>query len=303
MRLPTCLSVLLGTLAAATGPALAVPVDGILDPAYGPPLATQSTQTSYGDSPEDFFYGSELDGAFGYVTGDTLYLLATGNFSRFASEPLTFANQLQLWLDTQAGGQNPVSGANPSVGVYLNLRGMAGMGFDAEFAPDYWIAGARDEYDKLYAYYAELPAGGGGAGYRLGASVLGGTGTLSGVGTSNPHGILASVDISNTAGVTTGCDAGSGAGVTTGVEWAIPLAAIGNPTGSIRVCALLANAVAPGVGGLLNQVLGPVPPGTCTLGHAPDVDFASIPGAQYFTIDITVPVTGSSWGRVKTLYR
>jgi hypothetical protein len=69
------------------------------------------------------------------------------------------------------------------------------------------------------------------------------------------------------------------------------------------VCALLANLIGPGLGGISNQVLGPVPPGTCALGAANGVNFGSIPGAQYFTIDITTPATGSSWGRVKALYR
>lgn len=291
-----------GVLVVCAGPAHAVLVDGVLDPVYGAPLATQTTQTSFGDWPASPDFYGELDGAFGYVASDTLHLFVSGNVSRFRSEPLVLPNQLQLYLDTQSGGQNPMSSANPSVGGYVNLQGIAGLGFDPEFAPDYWLAGSCDQFARFYAFYAELPAGGGGAGYFLGSSTVGGPGALSG-GTSNPHGILAAVDLSNTAGVPAGCDAGSGAGVGTGAEWAIPLAALGNPTGPIRVCALLARASGPGASLVSNQLLGPVPPGTCSLGPADTVDLASVPGTQYFVIDRASPTIRSSWGRIKTLFR
>jgi hypothetical protein len=277
-------------------------VDGVLDPAYGAPLAIQTTQTSFGDWPVSTDFYGELDGAFGYIASDTLYLFVSGNFSRFRSEPLILPNQLQLYLDTQPGGQNPMSSANPSVGFHVNLQGIAGLGFDPEFAPDYWLAGSCDQFARFYAYYAELPAGGGGAGYFLGSSTVGGPGTLSG-GTSNPHGILAAVDVTNIAGVPAGCDAGSGGGVSTGAEWAIPLAALGNPTGSIRVCALLARTSGPGPSLVSNQLLGPVPPGSCSLGPADTVDLAMVPGTQYFVVDQTSSTVRSSWGRIKTLFR
>lgn len=88
----------------------------------------------------------------------------------------------------------------------------------------------------------------------------------------------------------------------TGIEWAIPLAALGNPPGAIQACALIAR---PGVdaGQVSNQVLGPVPEGTCALGAANLVSFESVPGAQYFVIDASVPAARKSWGSLKTLYR
>lgn len=293
---PFLLLLLFGT------PAGGVSVDGRLDPDYGAPLSTQTTQTSFGDWPADSFYGSELDGAFGYVAEDTLHLLLAGSFNRFYSEPLIFAHQLQLYLDTGPGGQNPLGSANPGVGFYVNLQGMAGLGFDSDFAPDYWLAGALDESgaSPFFAYYAELASGGGGAGYHLGSSGVGGPGTLS--GGVNPFGILASVDLSNTAGVTAGCDASSGAGVTTGIEWAVPLAAIGSPSGPIRVCALLASAGSGG-GNVSNQVLGPVPPGSCALGPASGVSFGTVPGPQYFVLGASTPAARTTWGRLKVTYR
>ena len=295
-RLANVTCVALG-LSLLTPTASAVPVDGVLDPEYGGALSTQTTQTSLGQDPFD---ASELDEAFGYVEGDTLHLLITGNYSRFFSEPLLFPHLLQLYIDVGPDGQNPLSGANPSVGLYVNLQNMAGMRFDADFAPDFWLAADRATFDRVYAYYAELPTAGGGAGYFLGSGPIGGPGTLTG-GESNPFGILASIDISNVAGVTAGCDAASGAGVTTGVEWAIPLAAIGNPPGTIRICALLASAGENAV--VSNQVLGPVPPGTCALGPANGVDLGNVPGTQYFAIETVTPTTKTTWGRLKGLYR
>jgi hypothetical protein len=120
------------------------------------------------------------------------------------------------------------------------------------------------------AYYGELPAGGGGAGYFLGGAEAGGPGTLS--GGSDPYGIEATVNNSNLAGVTDGCAAGSGDGVATGVEWAIPLAALGNPSGCVEVCALIKLSDSFNAH-VANQVLGPLPP------------------------------EGTTWGRVKAVYR
>lgn len=295
-RLPMLALLLL--LASSAG---AVPVDGRLDPEYGAARSTQTTQSSLGDTPENAFLGSELDEAFGYVSGDTLHLLLAGNFNRFFSEPLILPNQLQLYIDVGPGGQNPLSAANPATGFHHGLQGMAGLAFDQDFVPDYFLAGSREASGAtpFYAFFAELPAGGGGAGSFLGSTGIGGPGTLAGSGASNPFGILASIDLSNVAGVTAGCDAASGAGVTTGIEWAIPLAALGSPAGSIRICALIARVS----GEVSNQILGPVPPGTCTLGPASGVNFANLPGLQYFVVDAETPVTRTSWGRLKASYR
>lgn len=303
-RLEKLTCVVIG-LAILNSSAAAVPIDGRLDPEYGAPLSTQTTQSSLGDYPSNFLYGSELDEAFGYVAHDILHLLFTGSYNRYEGEFIVYPNHLQLYIDVAQGGQNALSGANPSVGGSLNLQTMTGLTFDADFAPDYWLAGARETGDAasaLYAYYAELPAGGGGAGYYLGSSSMGGPGTLSGTGAFNPFGILASIDVSNEAGVTGGCDASSGAGVTTGIEWSIPLAALGNPSGMIRICAVLA-APRPVSAQVSNQILGPVPPGTCALGAASGVDFGNVPGTQYFVIDGATPAKKGSWGRLKAAYR
>ncbi|MGH7725601.1 MAG: hypothetical protein ACREOU_09250 [Candidatus Eiseniibacteriota bacterium] len=286
-------------------PVDAVIVDGQLDPEYGPALSTQTTQTSLGDQVTGFeYFAAELDGAFGFVVGGNLHLLFSGSFDRFYSEPLILPNQLQIYLDVGTGGQNPLRPDLPHVGFYVNLQEMSGMGFDSEFTPDYWLAGSMDGgggTNSYFAYYAELPATGGGAGYFLGSTTPGGPGNLTGPGSNNPHGILSSVDLSNRDGVTGGCEAASGEGVTTGMEWAVPLAAIGNPSGPIRVCAVLVGVGAPQL--VSNQVLGPVPPGTCGLGGAGTVNFENIAGAQFFTVTVPTPAVTTSWGKLKTTYR
>ena len=275
----------------------AVPVDGKLEPQFGVSLSTQTTQSSRGDHTD--FFGSELDEAFAFVADDTLHVLIAGYFNRFFSEPLLFPNQLQLYVDAGPGGQSQLSGSNPNVGFSVKLPNMTGMQFDDDFSPDYWFAAARESHDGLWVHYAELLSGGGGIGLYLGTSTIGESGSL--VGGNNPLGVLASADIFATAGVTAGCGAASGAGVTTGIEWAIPLAAIGNPSEAIRICALIASIGAPGQ--VSNQVLGPVPPGTCALGDASGVDFGNVSGAQYFTVAVVTAAAKTSWGRVKALYR
>jgi hypothetical protein len=153
---------------------------------------------------------------------------------------------------------------------------------------------------RVYAYTAELPAGGGGAGAFLGHTDPGGPGTLA--GGVNPNGVRLAIDNSNGAGEVSGCGAGAPGPVVRGIEWEIPLAAIGNPAGPIRVCAFVSGAITNA--GLDNQVLGPVPPGTCGLGAPASVHFEAIDGAQWFMVgDGPVPVHAASWGRVKVLYR
>jgi hypothetical protein len=304
-RILTAFLVPVALIALAAPPTSAVPIDGRLEPDYGPALSTQTTQTEAGDNSfgvvnED--RGSELDQGYGFISAGVLYLFFSGNATfDWTLEGQTLWHPLDLFIDAAPGGQNPLLGNNPAPGPLYDLNRLAGLRFDSGFAPDYWlsIGGNLGSWPHLQAYYGELPAGGGGAGAYLGFTQCGGPGTLA--GGSNPHGILATIDERNTAGVGFGCGAASGAGVATGIELAIPLGAIGNPTGCVRVCAFLSWADHTH---LFNQVLGPLPPGTCSLGAAGAVDFASIPGNQYFTI-CAGPTAAHprSWGSLKSIYR
>ncbi len=73
---------------------------------------------------------------------------------------------------------------------------------------------------------------------------------------------------------------GSPGAVTTGIEIKIPLAAIGNPTGDVRICAFL---TPDGHDNVSNQVLGGIPAQRENLGEPRNVDFQGIAGNQYVT--------------------
>lgn len=284
--------------------ASAVTVDGRLEPDYGPALSTQTTQTNNGDSPfaqVTTAAGSELDQAYGFISGGVLYLFLSGNLMyEPGAELLGHWLPTDIFIDSTPGGQNRLRSDNPTIEFSYDLNQMAGLTFDAGFEADYWLScGTTYFFPLLRAYYATLPAGGGAAGYYLGYAPAGGQGTLS--GGTNPDGIEATVDDSNRGGVTAGCAAAAGAGVTTGIEWAIPLSAIGNPAGCIKVSAFVSGQVHSTIA---NQVLGPVPPGTCNLGASSTVNFASIAGDQFFTVcPPATPARTTSWGVLKSIYR
>ena len=303
----------LGILSLGALPVTAVPVDGTLDPGYGTAISTQTNAADVGFPDASLGLvggsnGSELDLAYGFISDGTLHLLLAGNLV-CQGNPVDyglFTHNLYLFIDTRPGGQNRLRADNADLD-YGELDRMAGLTFDTGFEPDYWLAcrgSLANYYDPmsrytLYAWGAELLTGGAGGGALLGTTGAGGPGTLS--GGTNPDGIQVTIDNRNTAGVTAGCGPASGAGATTGIEWAIPLAAIGNPTGCVRVCAVLANASG---SGLFNQVLPPLPVGTCALGAPAGVDFNGHAGEQFFTVcDPNVPARTSSWGKLKTLYR
>jgi len=302
----------LGLLFPRAAQPAAVPIDGTLDPAYGAALSTQTNATVWWpDASLGLVGGSngyELDQAYGFISDGTLHLFLAGNLLCQGNpvDPGIYTYNLYLFIDSGAGGQNRMRSDNADLD-YGSLNRMAGLTFDAGFEPDYWLACRGYLADfyvptstyTLYAWQAELPAGGGGGGYLLGTTGAGGPGTLS--GGTNPDGIQVTIDNRNTAGVTSGCGASSGAGVTTGVEWAIPLAAIGDPGGCLRVCAVIATSSAYT---FLPQVLGPLPPGTCALGAPSGTDFNSFAGDQFFTVcGESTPARISSWGSLKTLYR
>ncbi len=285
------------------GIASAITVDGTLDPLYTL-LSSQSNQTDGTDASQglvDFSTGSELDAAYGAVDNGVLYLMFPGNLQDTICglQACTDFDVLEVFIDSQSGGQNVLLSNSPEGFSF------AGLTFDGGFAPDYWLEfhaeGALDNRFSRQAYFAELPTGGGGAVDFLGSgSNAGAPGMLS--GGTNPFGFLATLDNRNIRGVASGCGAASGAGVTTGIELAIPLAAVGNPADCIRVSAFVFDAQAgPNV---TNQVLGPLPIGTCALGVPSSVNFANLVGEQFFTICASAtPTHTSSWGTLKAIYR
>ena len=290
-------------VALCADPAVAVTVDGVLDQEYGPPLAVQTTQTSFEDSspglspdPARIANGSELDALYALVAGNVLYLMLAGNLGFCCSGSYAHQEGLDIFIDSEPGGQSTLRSDNPLVGWGgTALEGLAGLSFDAGFEPDYWLGCTVN----MYSSYAELPAAGRGEAYNLGSNLVGAPGVLT-RGT-NPYGILVAVNNGNAAGVGTGCGSATGARVTTGIEWAIPLSAIGSPTGCFRVCALVNDVDTYELG---NQVLGPLPPGTCALGAPGSVHLGSYAGNQFVTVcPEGSEARSSTWGQLKTVYR
>lgn len=271
-----------GLTAAAQASAV---IDGQLDVAfYGAPLAIQTTQTQFGDSnlgQQFFANGSELDGIYAKISGGRLYILLTGNLeSNF--------NKLELFLDTRAGGQNRLRGDNSGVSFNgLNRMGDDGSGngfkFDAGFSADYWFSiTGGDIGGGTYGAFvdaAELLDLGGGPGEFLGGVSDFATGTLG--GGNNIYNVLASINNSNTLGVDGGTGAASGAGVTTGMEFSIDLAAIGNPTGPIKLMAFVNGG---GHDFSSNQYMPSLPVGTGNLGEPRAIDLTTIAGDQYVSV-------------------
>lgn len=289
--------------------ASAVTVDGKLDAGYTQ-VSVQTTQADPGPNSTggaiDFAPGSELDGAWATVDQGVLYLFFSGNLKDWlcSRDPCTDPGILEVFIDAQPGGQNVLLGPTPAPFG----QPFAGLTFDVGFAPDHVFelvaAGALDHSFFSIANYVSLPTGGGGTQVALGnGHGAGGPGTLT--GGTNPFGIQVTLDNSNVAGVTAGCSAAAGSGVTTGIEWAIPLAAIGNPTGCLKLCALMFVTNEFGFQrGISNQVLGPAPPGTCVLGPPSGVNFSNIAGDQFFAICLgPTAALHSTWGRLKRAYR
>lgn len=257
-------------------------VDGLAGSEYGAALAVQDTQTQFGNSnlgQVDSANGSELDAAYGAIQDGVLYLVLAGNLE-------SNGNDLEIFIDSVGGGQNRLRGDNAVVdGDGLNRMGDSGGGnglrFDTGFDADYWfsVSGGGNPY-SLNLFYAELLTSGGGNGFSVGTGGAGTDGTLS--GGFDPFGIRATIDNSNTGGVSGGTGADSGAGVISGVELRIPLAAIGNPMGAVRICAFVNGASHDFVS---NQVLGPIGGGS-NFGEPRNVNFASVGGNQFFSVPV-----------------
>lgn len=286
----------------------AITIDGQRDADYGSAIVTQTTQTGMSKSQiigdnnlnnVDEANGSELDGAYAVILDGVLYLFLSGNVAAVlnTSGNMTIGHVLDVFVDSDTLGQNRLQLGS---GNALN-----GLIFDAPFAADHWFEfvsvepGPSGSPPVWRVSYAPLnPCGC--TLSTLGYATAGGDGTLS--GGTNPHDVKVTIDNHNIAGVTFGCGASSGAGVATGIEWAIPLAAIGNPAGCFKISAFIRDmTIINGMGvattNLSNQVLGPVV--GCPLGNAANVNFNLIDGNQYFVVcpaTVGVPPRASASG-------
>jgi hypothetical protein len=222
------------TLLIAAGTSSADTLDGSrAGDSYGSALSVQTVQTQFGDNL------SELNA--GYATASTtsnmLRLILTGNIE-------TNFNKLNIFIDSQAGGQNQIlpdtnnGGVNPGTnndGIFENYSGVGAGGsangpgfiFDTGFEADYVLIN-RNDASKFDFNFLSI-------GNDLVAEetfdIFGGTneGSNASVGAS---GIGVGFDNSNVAGIlggTEAADAAAAQAVLTGLEIWIPLSAIGNP--------------------------------------------------------------------------
>lgn len=241
-------------------------LNGTVDPSfYGSPLAVQTIVTGFGIAAggNDSAGGSELDAAYGRISGGNLYLFLAGNVENNG-------NHLNVFIaGGAAGGQNVLNAATGN-----SLGAMNGSvfspGFNATFAFDvnnYQGTLYSEEYDLI-----------GGTGGYVGALAESSTGIAAG----SSGGVTSIYLNNNNASTMTGNPGDAyagGAAVTTGYELVVPLSAIGYAGGSVMV---LADINGGGDTYLSNQLLPGLPVGTGNLGTAA-FDFSSTPG-QYFTV-------------------
>lgn len=267
----------------------AITVNGTAGTDFGSPLSVQNNPTGFGDStagtttPTDG--GSEIDAAYGIIQNNTLYLVFAGNLEGNY-------NKLDVFVDSVAGqGQNSLVNNNVATSDLQRISadpmvvGGVGLTFDAGFVPDYYVSanGGGSPY-TFYVNMASLPTAGAGTAFYLGNTTVTGpssNGTLTGGDVGAPA-VLAAIDSSNKLGVT-GTSITGAASVTTGVELAIPLSAIGNPTGAVNVCAFVNSSSGDFMS---NQVVGGINGfnGGANLGEPRAVNFANIPGQHYFVV-------------------
>jgi len=271
-------------------------VDGtIAGDAYGAAEAVQAVETEFGDNM------SELDAAYCTSANGRFYLALTGNLE-------DNFNKIEIFIDSRAGGEGVLSGlpGNDGSGV------MAGLTFDAGFAPDYHIIVRHGFFggDRFDLDFGEL----GTPNFSFYGDVFGGTQEGSGAtGTGlNSQPIEVGFDNSNVGGVLGGNGAANQAAalaVQTGLELGIALADLGFTGGDIKVCAFVNNA---NHNYASNQFLGTLQPpqgnlggdGAGTFTGILNFDLGSFAGEQFFTCPGgPVSVDDTSWSRIKAEYR
>ena len=243
---------------------------------YGGPLAVQTVNTGFGNAAggNDSAGGSELDAAYGQISGGYLYLFLAGNFENNG-------NHLNVFVAGGAAGQSTL--ALPATGTMQAMNGSV-------FSPSFQATWAFDMNNYAGTLYSEeysltgTPSGG-----YVGALGNSGTGLYAG-----SDGGVANLYLNNNHASTMGAagtalsGATSGANATTGLELVVPLSAIGYSGGNILV---LADINGGGDGYLSNQFLPGLPVGSDNPGGT-TFNFGSTAG-QYFTVAVPEPSTAA----------
>jgi hypothetical protein len=254
-------------------------IDGTLDGVYGSALAVQANPTGFGDSTAGdgtSSGGSELDAAYGVISGGNLNIFLAGNHE-------SNGNHVNIFIDGGALGQSVLNA--PATGTLATMNGSV-------FSPGFQASFALDINDFTGTNYVEeytltgTPAGG----------FVGSIPLVGGIGTGTP-GVSKIGDNNTNAGGITGSSATSAQAlsVTTGLELQIPLSAIGWTGGSVQV---LADVNGGGDNFLSNQFLPGLPSGTgnvggggpYTGGSGAQFNFGTTPG-EYFVVPVPEPST------------
>jgi hypothetical protein len=251
----------------ATSVRAQITVNGYLSSAFGSALATQTCNTSYGKSTGgDSVNGSELDAAYGVISGSDLYLFMAGNFQNNGNNVLAF-------IQAKSGGQSTLN----ITGGWDPPSDLNGSTFFPGFAPTYMFD--ADDYEgTLYSSTFGLSSSGSANNY-LGQITLN-----NGIGSGTVGGLSIGLVNTNTAGLNPNANSGANqkaaAAVGVGLELAIPLSTLGYTSGNIEVMEMIAGI---GDSGISNQALPGQPYGT---DYVPNVFSANY--NQYFTISPTV---------------
>jgi hypothetical protein len=255
-------------------------LDGTLNAGfYGGPLAVQTINTGFGNAAggNDSAGGSELDAAYGRISGGNLYLFLAGNIENNG-------NHLNVFVAGGAAGQNILG-----VPATATLQAMNGSVFSPGFQAT-WAFDVNDFAGTLYSEEYSLtgvPSGG-----YVGALGNSGTGLYAG-----SDGGVSLLYLNNNHASTMGAagaalsGATSGANTTTGLELVVPLSAIGYTGGNVLV---LADINGGGDNYLSNQFLPGLAVGTGNLG-TPGFNFGATPG-EFFTVVVPEPSTVALFG-------
>lgn len=184
-----------------------------------------------------------------------------------------------LFVDSLPGGQNQLNTAavpDPPAGI----SDLNATRFDTGFEPDrlLWV----NAFNAFYFVDAvDLPSASDATKtYRGQGTINDHNGLL--VGGSNPNGLQVAFDNTNTQGVTATLAANAGA-ATNGFEMFIPWADLGLSQPDDCTTIKLAAAIVGADGTVSSQWLPGVPPGTGSLGIAPDM--SAISGDQFMSVD------------------
>ena len=254
-------------------------LNGTLDSAfYGSPLAIQTINTGYGNSTVGdgtSAGGSELDAAYGAISGGNLYLFLAGNLE-------DNGNHLDLFIAGGAPGQNTLN--VPNTASMVNMNGSV-------FSPGFQATFALNVNDSSGVNYVEeysltgTPSGGYVGSIPLSGGIGTGTPGISTIALNNTH-------ISTMGAMGAAANTAAMLSTTTGFEFAIPLSAIGWTGGSVMV---LTDINGTSDNYLSNQFLPGLPVGTQDLGgtYGPtsgQFNFSNTPG-EYFTVSVPEPST------------